>query len=88
MTLTLYTRPGCHLCEEMKVVLDRVKARLSLTLEEVDISLEAALTERYRHDIPVLFANGIEVGRHRIGEAELMQRLKNRMAVERSSRIG
>jgi len=87
VTLTLYTRPGCHLCDEMKVVLQRVGTQLSFALEEVDISLNVMLTQRYGHDIPVLVVDGIEIARHRIGEAKLMQRLLDRMPGQTSNQI-
>ena len=75
MRLTLYTRPGCHLCEEMKVVIDRVRGQMECELTEVDISLDEGLLRRYRHHIPVLLANDVEVARARIGVAELLRTL-------------
>ncbi len=78
MRLTLYTRPGCHLCEEMKAVIHRVRGQVECELTEVDISLDDALLRRYRHHIPVLLANGVEVARARIGAAELSQALAAR----------
>ena len=75
MRLTLYTRPGCHLCEEMKAVVRRVQGQVACELAEVDISLDEALLRRYRHHIPVLLADGVEVARTRIGVAELLETL-------------
>ncbi len=75
MRLTLYTRPGCHLCDEMKAVIHRVLGQVECELTEVDISLDDALLRRYRHHIPVLLANDVEVARARIGVAELLQAL-------------
>ena len=78
MHLTLYTRPGCHLCEEMKAVVRRVQAQAACELAEVDISLDEALLRRYRHHVPVLLADGVEVARTRIGVAELLEALDER----------
>ena len=78
MQLTLYTRPGCHLCEEMKAVIRRVQDQVSCGLDEVDISLDETLLQRYRNDIPVLLADGVEVARTRIGIAELVETLTAR----------
>ncbi len=75
MQLTLYTRPGCRLCEEMKAVVRRVQGQVACELAEVDISLDEALLQRYRHHIPVLLADGVEVARTRTGVAELLQAL-------------
>ena len=75
MRLTLYTRPGCHLCEEMKAVVRRAQGQVACELTEVDISLDEALLRRYRQHIPVLLADGVEVARTRIGVAELLEAL-------------
>lgn len=74
--LTLYSKPGCHLCDEMKHVIERVGARLPLTLEVVDISTDPDLTERYGVEIPVLLIDGKKAAKHRVTEAELTARLK------------
>jgi len=78
MRLTLYSRPGCHLCEEMKTVVRRVQEQVACELTEVDISLDHALLSRYRHHIPVLLADGVEVARIRVGVAELLEALRSR----------
>ena len=71
-TLSLYTRPGCHLCEQMKAVIARVARRRPLALVEVDISTDPGLERRYAHDIPVLLIGGLEIARHRIDEQQLL----------------
>ena len=78
MRLTLYTRPGCRLCEEMTAVIRRVQGQVACELDEVDISLDETLLQRYRHHIPVLLADGVEVARTRIGLAELVETLTSR----------
>ena len=71
IALTLYSRPGCHLCEEMKATLDRVARSIPLTLSVVDISADAALEERYGLEIPVLLVDGKKAAKYRISEEEL-----------------
>ena len=83
MQLTLYTRPGCHLCHEMKAVIRRVRGQVACGLTEVDISPNPALLRRYGHDIPVLLADGVEVARARIGVVELLEALAARGAEPR-----
>ena len=68
--LVLYTRPGCNLCEEMKVAMHKAGCMELCTLEEVDINNEAGLFARYQHEIPVLFINGVEAFRHRLRPEE------------------
>ena len=80
MKLTLYTRPGCRLCDEMKAVIRRARGQVECELAEVDISLDETLLRRYRHHIPVLLADGVEVARTRIGLAELLETLAARRA--------
>lgn len=78
MRLTLYTRPGCRLCEEMKAVIGRVRGQVACELDEVDISSDETLLQRYRHHVPVLLADGVEVARTRVGLAELVEALTSR----------
>ena len=76
MRLTLYTRPGCHLCDDLKETLLQVRRRQAFELTEVDISRDPSLERRYGRDIPVLLIDGIEAARHRIDEAALLGKLK------------
>ena len=74
--LTVYTRPGCHLCDDLKKTLRRVRRQQAFDLREVDISRDPGLERRYRHDIPVLLIDGVEAARHRIEDADLLRRLR------------
>ncbi|HTJ32548.1 MAG TPA: glutaredoxin family protein [Dactylosporangium sp.] len=67
MRLVLYTRPGCHLCEEAKAVLERVGEPFA----EVDIEGDDALEEEYGFRIPVLLLDGKEHGYWRVEEDRL-----------------
>ncbi len=64
--VTLYTRPGCDLCEEMKEVMRSSGCAELYALEEVDIESEPELFARYQFEIPVLFINGVEAFRHSV----------------------
>ena len=74
--LTLYSRPGCHLCDQMKAVVDRVAAREPLAVQVVDIAGDPELEERYGLEIPVLLVNGRKAAKYRIGEEELRRILR------------
>jgi hypothetical protein len=80
IVLTLYSRPGCHLCEEMKAVVQRVvrAAAAPLAVEEIDISTDAELEARYGLEIPVLLLEGKKVAKYRVTEAELARILRAR----------
>ena len=71
IVLTIYSRPGCHLCDEMKAVVLRAARSVPLTVEEIDISLDAELDERYGPEIPVLMVNGKKAAKYRVTEEEL-----------------
>jgi len=58
--VTLYGKPGCHLCEEARDVVDRVRERRPFELEEVDITRDPTLEALYRERIPVVAIDGEE----------------------------
>lgn len=64
--VVLYTKPGCHLCEQMKEVMSSSGCGELYALAEVDIESDAELFARYQYEIPVLFINGVEAFRHRV----------------------
>jgi glutaredoxin len=82
--LTIYSKPGCHLCDDMKSLVHRVIAThasaQTITLDEIDISTEPALVDRYGLEIPVLMIDGKKVAKYRVSEAELILMLKGRGA--------
>lgn len=56
--VTLYSRPGCHLCEDARAVIEAVCAELGESFTEISIADDPALTERFGHEIPVTFVDG------------------------------
>ena len=84
IALTLYSRPGCHLCDDMKAIVARVVRDMGgpaaqperpITLEEVDISKDPELESRYGLEIPVRLVNGKKAATYRLTEGELRRRL-------------
>jgi len=76
VTLTLYSKPGCHLCEELRAAVDELQAEHPFTINEIDITTNLDLFARYRYEIPVLLRDGVEVARGRITDRELIALLK------------
>ena len=74
--VVIYSRPGCHLCEEAKKVIEASGYREEYTLEEINIESDAELLQRYRYDIPVITINGEEAFRHRLTADEFRHRLE------------
>lgn len=56
--ITLYTRAGCHLCEEARGVIEQVCAELSEEYAEVDIDADPELVARFTDEVPVTFVDG------------------------------
>ena len=82
IVLTLYSRPGCHLCDEMKVVVQRVAgaAGAPITIDEIDISTNPELEARYGLEVPVLLMDGRKTAKYRVTEGELTRMLAARRA--------
>ena len=75
--ILLYTKPGCHLCDDMRDLLDIALRGTGLAVVECNIALDLGDYERYKHDIPVLMIDGREIARHRITEAALAAALQD-----------
>jgi glutaredoxin len=58
--LTLYGKPGCHLCEEARGVVQQVREQHPFELDEVDITRDPSLEAIYRERIPVVAIDGRE----------------------------
>jgi len=54
----LYSRPGCHLCDDAAELLEQLAQRIPITITEVNILGDIDLYERYKHSIPVIALAG------------------------------
>ncbi len=79
MKVEIYSKADCSLCDDAKAVLEAVRRRVPFELVEVDITLDPAVYERFRYDIPVVFIDGQKAFKHRVTEAALEQRLRRGM---------
>jgi glutaredoxin len=73
--ITLYSRTGCHLCEEAKKVIAPMLSEFGATLREVNIDEDAVLEERYGWDIPILFIGARKAAKHRVDPAQFRRQL-------------
>jgi glutaredoxin len=73
--VVLYSKPGCHLCEEMKAEMINAQCADLYRLEEINIESDTELFALYRFEIPVLCINGVEVFKYRLGADEFKARL-------------
>jgi hypothetical protein len=77
MRLTIYSKPGCHLCDDMKaVVRDTLQDADDVSVEQVDISTDPALLELYGLEVPVLLIDGRKAAKYRITQSELRQKME------------
>jgi hypothetical protein len=74
--LVLLSRPGCHLCEELREAVERVIPEFGAVLEERDVRADPEVSRRYALEVPVLMLGAEEVLRHRATEEELRARLR------------
>ena len=75
-TVRLYGKPGCHLCEDARSVLDRLQQRYRFEIEEVDITSDPALFRRYDILIPVIVIDGVREMEAPISERDLRRALR------------
>jgi len=74
--IEIYSRPGCHLCDEAKDVIDRVRKRHGFELRVVNIEEDPALESVYGTEIPVVFINGTKAFKYHVDERELERKVK------------
>jgi glutaredoxin len=73
--VTFYTRPGCHLCDDARVVIASVCAELGEEYAEVSIGEDPELQARFAHEIPVTFVDGRQHDFWRVDPARLRRAL-------------
>jgi glutaredoxin len=74
--VTLYTRPGCHLCDEAKAAIAPLLREFGAVLREVNIEEDDILEERYGWDIPVVFIGARKVAKHRVDVDQFRRQLR------------
>lgn len=74
--IEIYSRPRCHLCDEAKDVIERVRRRHTFSVSVINIEDDPMLEHAYGTDIPVIFVNGKETFKHRVNERELEEKVK------------
>ena len=71
----LYGRPGCHLCDDARDALARVRQRVPFEVREIDITTDDALHARYLERIPVIALDGQELFDYHVDEQALERRI-------------
>jgi glutaredoxin len=71
----IYSRPGCHLCDEAKEVIERVRQRIAFGLTIINIETDRELEKKYGEQIPVVFVNGIKAFKYHVDEVEFEKKV-------------
>ena len=74
--LTLVTRHGCHLCEEMAAVVGEVALRFGARVDVRDVDADPELQARYSDEVPVLLIDGRKAFKYRVSARDLERRLQ------------
>jgi glutaredoxin len=74
--VTLYSKPGCHLCVVAREALCRAQVELPFVLRELDITTDESLHRAYFERIPVVAVDGEELFEYFLDEDALRQRLQ------------
>jgi glutaredoxin len=76
--VTLYTRAGCHLCDDAKQVLSAARARSDFEYEELDIDRDPELLRLYNEEVPVIAIDRRKAFKYRLDMNEFLKRLAAR----------
>ena len=71
----IYSRPGCHLCEEAKAAIMNAGCDDQFVLEEINIESDEELLSKYKYDIPVIAIEGVEAFIHRVSSREFREKI-------------
>lgn len=72
----LYTRPGCHLCEEVKQQIHSLQETVGFSFQEVDIDGDPGLHQLYNEQVPVVFIHGKKAFKFGMDPAQFLRRLQ------------
>ena len=76
LKVIIYSRPGCHLCDEAKEVIEGARCREEFVFEEINIDSNPELLDKYKYDIPVITINDVECFIHRVDATEFCTRIR------------
>ena len=78
--VVLYTRAGCHLCDQVKATLTRLEKRggLSFVWTEVDVDSEPDLQQRFTDQVPIVSIDGKKAFKYSMSERDFLRALAAR----------
>jgi glutaredoxin len=82
IVITIYSKPGCHLCDDAKAEMLGSRCRSQFELREINIETDPDLFERYKYDIPVIFIGKHKAFKHRVTAKEFCERIRRHQVME------
>ncbi len=79
----VYTKNGCHLCDEVKAQLESLQQRYPFELREQNIVEDAEIYERFKDEIPVIFINGRKAFKYHLDEKAFVRRIARQASARR-----
>ena len=76
ISVVIYSKPGCHLCDEAKAAIQASGCDGQFRLEEINIESDSELLRRYRYEIPVVTIDGVEAFRHRLTSEDFKEAIQ------------
>jgi glutaredoxin len=86
LLVTLYSKPGCHLCDDAKAIIEPLVAEFGAELREVNIAEDAQLLQRFGYDIPVIFIGDHKAAKHRVNPEQFRRQLQEAAGSSNSTR--
>jgi len=74
--IEIYSRPGCHLCDDAKAVIEPFARKYPLEVTVTNVDSNEELRAAYGTEIPVILMNGKEAFRHRVDARAFERKLK------------
>ena len=76
LDVTLYTRPGGHLCDLAKATMSPALSEFGASLREVNIDTDRQLRDMYNDDVPVIFLGSRQVAKHAVDAEQFRRQLQ------------
>lgn len=76
VSIEMYSRPQCHLCDEAKEVIERVRRQWPFTFRVINIEEDPKLEQAYGLEVPVILINGNKAFKYRVDEADLIRKVR------------
>jgi glutaredoxin len=76
VSVEIYSRPLCHLCDQAKEIIERVRRRIAFDLSIIYIESDPELEKEFGEQIPVVFINGRKVFKYHVEETAFEQKVR------------